>query len=45
MYNFGADLTNSSYVNNRKNSILVLDKDFTQGLNNTTIYADKTVFN
>ena len=38
---FGADLTNSSHANNRKNSILVLGKDFTQGLNNTTIYAEK----
>ena len=37
----GADLTNSSHTNNRKNSILVLGKDFTQGLNITTIYAEK----
>ena len=38
---FGANLTNSSHTNNRKNSIPVLRKDFTQGLNNTTIYAVK----
>ena len=38
---FGADLTNSSHANKRKSSILVLGKDFTQGLNNTTIYAEK----
>ena len=31
---FGADLTNSSHANNRKNSILVLGNDFAQGLNN-----------
>ena len=33
----------SSYVhaNNRTNTILVLGKDFTQGLNNTIIYAEK----
>ena len=38
---FGADLTNSSHANNRKNNILVLGKDFTQGTNNTTLYAEK----
>ena len=38
---FGADLTNSSHANNRKSSILVLGKYFTQGLNNTTIYAEQ----
>ena len=36
----GADLTNSSHANNRKNNILVLDKDFTQGINSTTISAE-----
>ena len=38
---FGADLTNSSHANKRKNYILLLGKDFTQGLNNTTIYTEK----
>ena len=28
-------------ASNGKNNILVLGKDFTQGLNNTTIYAEK----
>ena len=38
---FGADLTNSSHANNRKNNILVLGKDFTQGINGTKLYAEK----
>ena len=38
---FGADLSSSSHVNNQKNSILVLGKDFVQGINGTTIYAEK----
>ena len=38
---FGADLTNSSHAYNRKNNILVLGKDFTQGINGTKIYAEK----
>ena len=39
---FGADLTNSSsHANNRKNNFLVLGKEFVQGINGTTIYAEK----
>ena len=39
---FGADLSSSSsHVNNQKNNILVLGKDFVQGINGTTIYAGK----
>ena len=39
---FGADLrSSSSHANNQKNSILVLGKDFVQGINGTTIYAEK----
>ena len=38
---FGADLSSSSHANNKKNSILVLGKDFVQGTNGTTIYAEK----
>ena len=39
---FGADLSSrSSHDNNKKNNILVLDKDFIQGINGTTIYAEK----
>ena len=37
---FGADMSSSVNANNNKN-ILVLGKDFTQGLNNTAIYAEK----
>ena len=36
-----ADLINPSHANNRKNDILVLLKEFTQGVNGTTIYAEK----
>ena len=39
---FGADLSSSSsHGNNKKNNILVLGKDFVQGTNSTTIYAEK----
>ena len=37
---FGADLSSSLYANNKKN-ILVYGKDFMQGINSTTIYAEK----
>ena len=38
---FGADLSSSLHDDNKKNNILVLGKDFIQGLNDTTIYAEK----
>ena len=38
---FGADLSCSSHANNKKNNILVLGKDFVQGINGTKIYAEK----
>ena len=38
---FGADLSSSSHDNNEKNNILVLGKDFVQGINGTTIYTEK----
>ena len=38
---FGADMSSSIDANNKKSNILVLGKDFTQGLNNTTINAEK----
>ena len=38
---FGADMSSSSHVNNKKNNILVLVKDFVQEINDTTIYAEK----
>ena len=34
-------MTSSVHTNNRTNNILVLGKDFVQGLENTTIYAEK----
>ena len=37
----GADTSSFIYANNRTKNILVLGKDFIQGLNNTTIYAEK----
>ena len=36
----GADMSSSSNANNKKNNILVLCKDFVQGINGTTIYAE-----
>ena len=38
---FRADLSSSSHANNQKNSILVLGKYFVQGVNGTTVYAEK----
>ena len=38
---FGADMSSSVHGNNRTKNILVLGKDFIQGLDNTTIYAEK----
>ena len=37
----GEDMRSSSHANNRKNNILVLRKGYTQGLDNTNIYAEK----
>ena len=38
---FGADLSSSTHVNTKTRGILVLGKDFIQGIDNTTIYAEK----
>ena len=38
---FGADLSSSSHANNKKSNILVLGKDFLEGINGTTIYTEK----
>ena len=37
----GADISSSVQANNKTKNILVLGKDFTQGSNNTTMYAVK----
>ena len=34
-------MSSSVHANNKKNNILALGKDFTQGLNNTTAYVEK----
>ena len=38
---FGADLSSSKHVNNQTRSILVFGKDFIQGIDGATIYAEK----
>ena len=38
---FGADMSSSVHANNKTKNILVLGKDFVQGLDNTKIYAEK----
>ena len=38
---FGADLSSSTHANNRANNTVILRKDFIQGINGTTIYAEK----
>ena len=40
---FACDLSSSAHSNNRANSILVLGKNFIQGVNGTTIYAEKCI--
>ena len=35
------DLYSSVHANNKKNNVLQLSKDFIQGINGTTIYAEK----
>ena len=35
-------MSSSVHANNKVNNILVLGKDFVQGINGTTIYAEKT---
>ena len=37
---FDANLKNSRYAKNKKNNIIGLAKDFVQGINGTTIYAE-----
>ena len=38
---FGADMSSSIHSTNKTKNILVLDKDFVQGIDDTTIYAEK----
>ena len=38
---FGADISSCTHANNRTRNILVLGKDFIQGNDGTTIYAEK----
>ena len=38
---FGADMSSSVYANNKTKDILVLGKDFVQGLDKRTIYTEK----
>ena len=38
----GADMSFSSHSTNKTQNIYVLGKDFVQGINGTTIYAEKT---
>ena len=41
---FEADMSSSSHANNKTRSIVVLDKDFIQGIGGTTIYAEKVYY-
>ena len=38
---FGADMSSSVHANNKTKNILLFGKDFVQGIDNTTIYAEK----
>ena len=41
---FGVDLSRSTHANNKIRSILILGRDFIQGIDGTTIYAEKMYF-
>ena len=41
---FGADMSFSTHANNRANNIYVMGELFIQGINNTTIYAEKKFY-
>ena len=38
---FGADMSFSTHATNKANNIYVMSKDFIQGINDTTLYAEK----
>ena len=40
---FWADLSNSKHSNNKTKTILVLGREFVQKINDTTIYAKKSI--
>ena len=42
---FGVDMSSSFHATNRANNIYVMGKDFIQGINDTTIYAEKLFHN
>ena len=42
---FGVDMSSSVHATNRANNIYVMAKDFIQGINDTTIYAEKLLHN
>ena len=42
---FGLDMSSSVHATNRANNIYVMGKDFIQGTNDTTIYAEKPFHN
>ena len=41
---FGTDMSFSTHANNRANNIYVMGELFIQGINNTTIYAEKKFY-
>ena len=41
---FGADMSFSVHATNRANHIYIMDKEFVQGINDTTIYAEKSFY-
>ena len=42
---FGVDMSFSAHATNRANNIYVMGKEFIQGINDTTIYAEKLFHN
>ena len=38
---FGADMSSSVHANNKTKNVLILGEGFTQGLEDTTLYAEK----
>ena len=42
---FGVDMSSSIHAANRANNVYVMGKEFIQGINDTTIYAEKLFYN
>ena len=42
---FGIDMSSSVHANNKAKNVLIFGEGFTQGLEDTTLYTEKKIFN